>query len=63
MKTIIEFNYSVGDEVWIKELERKAKIISLWYTLMGKKYQCRWADQGKFQEEYLFEDEISHKKS
>lgn len=61
-KTCVEFNYAIGDTVWIKEMESEAKILSLWYAKTGIRYQCRWAADGKYNEEYLFEDELLAKK-
>jgi hypothetical protein len=61
-KTCVEFKYAIGDTVWIKAMESEAKILSLWYAKTGIRYQCRWAADGKYNEEYLFEDEILAKK-
>ena len=61
-KTCVEFKYAIGDTVWITAMESEAKILSLWYAKTGIRYQCRWAADGKYNEEYLFEDEILARK-
>jgi len=62
MKTGVNFKYAIGNTIWIKEMECEAKILSLWYSKTGIRYQCRWAAEGKYNEEYLFENEILDKK-
>jgi len=62
VKTGVNFKYAIGDTIWIKEMECEAKILSLWYSKTGIRYQCRWAAEGKYNEEYLFENEILDKK-
>lgn len=62
MKMTIEFEHSVGDKVWLPDMDCYAIIISVWYGKYGCKYQCRWATDGEYKDDYLFGWEILEKK-
>jgi len=57
---IKSIKYNIDEKVNITELERKGRILSIWITPKGVKYEVRYFDDAQPKETYFFEDEISH---
>lgn len=55
---IINFKFSIGDKVEIKEIETKGIVLSAWAGRRGEEYQVRYCYSGRFEEIYFFEHEI-----
>ena len=57
-KCKIEFAFSRGDTVRIKELERPGKVESLWFGDPGKQYSVRYFYNGKAETVHFYESEL-----
>lgn len=62
MKTTIEFDYNIGDKVWINELQSWAHVISLWASDRGNQYEVAWFHNGERKTGYLLKEELSANK-
>lgn len=58
----VNFKFDIGQKVWLPAMDCYAVVTSLWYSRQGVKIQCRWATNGQYYEEYLYEWEIEEKK-
>jgi hypothetical protein len=54
------FKFKICDEVFIEELQRRGRVISIWITECGIKYEVRYFDEAKIQTVYFYENEIAH---
>lgn len=55
---IINYKFSIGDTVKIKELGLNGKVTSLWSSKRGNEIQVRYCSNGKYDDVYFFEDEL-----
>lgn len=62
MKKNIAIKYNIRDKVYIKELKITGRVVSVWLTEHGLKYEVRYFDHAKVQSVYFYEDELSIKK-
>lgn len=58
----IEYKFSIGQKVWIKELEHIGVVLSVWSARRGNEIQVRYCLNSKFEEVYLFEHELEEVK-
>jgi hypothetical protein len=58
MICIINYKFSIGEKVRIKELDWPGTVISLWSGRRGNEIQVRYCWNGKFEEVYFFEYEL-----
>jgi len=56
-----DFVFNLRDKVTIKELKRDGRIISIWVTEAGIKYETRYFDNAEIKNVYFFEDELEKK--
>ena len=56
MKINLEFN--IRDKVKIIELNVKGRVISIWITEQGIKYEVRYFDEEKAKTVYFYSDEL-----
>lgn len=54
----VNFKYSLGEVVRIKELNWPATVISLWYGKRGIEYECRYVTHSEYKQVYFFEFEL-----
>jgi hypothetical protein len=54
----IDYKFSIGDIVKIKELELNGRVISVWSGRRGNEIQVIYFCNGKREEVYFFEDEL-----
>jgi hypothetical protein len=52
------FDFTIGQKVTIQQLERKGRIVGLYYGDTGAQYQVRYFDNGAPQTVYFYRDEI-----
>lgn len=48
----------IGDKVIIPDLERCGRVLSIWETQKGVKYEVRYFQNGDAKEVFFFDDEI-----
>lgn len=54
----IDFKFEIGDKVKIIDASCRGRVLSLWVTDHGKKYEVRFIINGNVKEVFFFEDEI-----
>lgn len=59
-RTDYSLAYGVGATCKIKELEIKARVISVAITQLGVQYECRYFTNSEQRTAYLFEEELSN---
>ncbi len=57
-KCTIKFAYSRNDKVWISEIEKEGRVVSLWVGDSGIQYNVRFFDKGSPSTVYFYEDEL-----
>jgi len=62
MKHTIEFEYDIGDQVFIKTLKMEGWVSSIWITDKGIKYEVRYFWNGELKEVYFYINEIAKEK-
>jgi hypothetical protein len=58
MKKQINIEFELGDQVSIKELNRKGKILSIWINKTGTLYEVRYFDNAEAKTVYFYADEL-----
>jgi hypothetical protein len=58
-----DFKFNLLDKVSITPLERNGKVVSIWITEHGIKYEVRYFDNAKVEAVYFYEDELMAIKS
>ncbi len=62
MKAKVLLDYEINDKVCIKELERPGRVVSVWVTCTGVKYEVRYFQEGNAKTVYFFGDELEEAK-
>lgn len=57
---IVSYKFDIGQDVFLKELERPGVVIALYTGRRGSEYQVRYCFNGKYEEVYLFEHELEN---
>lgn len=59
MAAVITFPYSVGDEVLIKALDLKGRVVALLYDTEGVSIRIAYWSDGSRKVEWVFPDEVT----
>jgi len=54
----IELDFEIGNKVNIEPLKREGRIVSIWITQQGIKYEVRYFDNAELKIEYFYADEL-----
>lgn len=54
----IDYKFTIGQEVMIKELGLKGKVIALFTGRRGNEINVRYCSNGKYDDIYFYEDEL-----
>ena len=55
---IVQLHHELGDRVKIKEIDLQGRVVSIWITSTGTKYQVRYFWNCEIQEVYFYSDEL-----
>lgn len=58
-KCLLYFNFDLGDKVKIPQIENIGKIVAIWYGEDGLQYKVRYFLDGKPNEIYFYDDELT----
>jgi len=58
MNQCVDFNYSIGDKVKIKDIDISGFVVGLYYGDTGRQYQTAYFVDGEMKTIYLYEFQI-----